>query len=83
MHKGKLLDGTPVAIKIQKPELKSQVEIDLFMHSLVCHVLDYSFDLPLSVFASFVEENLRKELDFEHEHHNMEVARSQLTNPNI
>jgi len=75
VHKGILEDGTQVAIKVQKPEIKSQIESDLFMHWLLLQVIEIAFDIPVLYFESFIAENLRKELDFENEHRNMENAR--------
>jgi len=40
VHKGILHDGTEVAIKIQKPEIKWQIAADLFMHKLLCLVVE-------------------------------------------
>jgi len=45
------------------------------MHWLLLQVIEIAFDIPVLYFESFIAENLRKELDFENEHRNMENAR--------
>lgn len=79
MHKGVLKDGTAVAIKIQKPEIKWQIDTDLFMHWLLCIVIEYFFDIPILTFEPFIRTTLHKELDFNLEKNNMEKARLFLT----
>jgi predicted unusual protein kinase regulating ubiquinone biosynthesis (AarF/ABC1/UbiB family) len=45
------------------------------MHWVVCAVLQQAFDLPILTFQKTIEDNLEKEIDFQHELENGEKAR--------
>lgn len=75
VHRATLYDGTKVAVKIQKPNIKKQFKSDMFMHLLVLHVLQRAFDLPLVHFAEPIERNLEKEVDFKIEAENSRIAK--------
>ena len=64
VHRAVLHDGTKVAVKIQKPNIKKQFKLDMFMHLMILRVLEKAFDLPLVHFAKPIEDNLEKEVDF-------------------
>jgi predicted unusual protein kinase regulating ubiquinone biosynthesis (AarF/ABC1/UbiB family) len=64
VHKARLKTGEQVAVKIQKPHIRAQFWTDMFMHWVICSVLQFSFDLPLLQFQESIETNLKRELDF-------------------
>ncbi|KAI8832661.1 ABC1 family-domain-containing protein [Chytriomyces cf. hyalinus JEL632] len=66
--------GELVAVKVQKPEVKVQVEMDLFAFRVVVSVLERLFDLPMSWTVKTIEHHLRQELDFVRECRNAEKA---------
>lgn len=51
VHKAILHDGTEVAVKIQKPNIRRQFGYDMMMHTLILWVLEKAFDLPMLQFA--------------------------------
>ena len=74
MHQAYLKDGTKVAVKIQKPNIKKQFYADMMMHKLVLYVLEYAFELPLVQFAEPIQRNLEKEVNFNIEASNGRLA---------
>lgn len=48
VHDARLKSGEKVAVKVQKPNIKKQFKTDMLMHKIICHVLEYAFDLPLT-----------------------------------
>ncbi|KAI0629098.1 atypical/ABC1/ABC1-B protein kinase [Trametes polyzona] len=70
VHRAKLKtdDGSEqwVAVKIQKPDVGKQVEWDLGAFRAVMWVYEnYLFDLPVYFVVDFINDHLRRELDFE------------------
>lgn len=51
VHRARLKDGSEVAVKIQKPNIKKQFWSDMLMHHFVVYVIEKSFDLPLLSFV--------------------------------
>lgn len=51
-------------------------------HYLFCYMLDRAFDMPFLSFAKTVEDNLRKEIDFNLEAENAEQIRADLQTMN-
>ncbi len=47
MHLATLMDGTRVAVKVQKPNIAIQMEWDLFFHKVILYGFEKLFDLPL------------------------------------
>ncbi|CAA7264407.1 unnamed protein product [Cyclocybe aegerita] len=76
VHKAKLwprigTDGQPekeerwVAVKIQKPDVSTQMEWDLGAYRMVMWMFEHwAFDLPVYFVVDFVSDHLRQELDF-------------------
>jgi len=60
VHKARLHDGTTVAVKIQKPNIRRQFGYDMAMHHFLLWGLQRAFDLPLLQFAEPVQRNLKK-----------------------
>jgi aarF domain-containing kinase len=75
VHWARLPDGREVAIKVQKPEIASQVGWDLWAFKVVMKVYTWWFDLPLYSAVPFVTERLMLETDFESEARNSELMR--------
>ncbi|KAI9208141.1 ABC1 family-domain-containing protein [Polychytrium aggregatum] len=74
VHKAKLKDGTLVAVKVQKPEIRHQIGWDLFTHRLVITAFEFFFDLPLVWTADYIKSHLLQETDFLNEGRNAEKA---------
>jgi ubiquinone biosynthesis protein len=71
VHKAKLHDGTKVAVKVQRPDIRKVIDLDLaILHDLAKftekNVTDLSGMNPVGVVEEF-SETLLKELDFTHE----------------
>ncbi|KAF8966801.1 ABC1 family-domain-containing protein [Flammula alnicola] len=76
VHKAKLWptigpDGQPeteerwVAVKVQKPDVSTQMEWDLGAYRAVMWMFEnWAFDLPVYFVVDFVSDHLRQELDF-------------------
>jgi ubiquinone biosynthesis protein len=76
VHRARLLDGSPVAVKIQRPHITRVIGRDLaILHDLAAlverHVPDLSSLNPVGVVEEF-SETLMKELDFTNEAVNAE-----------
>jgi aarF domain-containing kinase len=63
-----------VAVKIQKPEIRRQINADLLCFKAATWILEKVFDLPLYWSASYIEEHLREEVDFIREGRNSEMC---------
>ena len=72
VHKAKLHTGQQVAVKIQKPEIKAQMDFDLFCYRWIMKGLEFFFGLPVSVSAEYVSQHIREEIDFIREAKNAE-----------
>ncbi len=75
VHKAKLRDGTPVAVKVQRPDIRKVIDMDLaILHDLAKftekNVTDLSGMNPVGVVEEF-SETLLQELDFTHEADNI------------
>ncbi|KDR71734.1 hypothetical protein GALMADRAFT_253465 [Galerina marginata CBS 339.88] len=82
VHKAKLwprigADGEPeteerwVAVKVQKPDVSTQMEWDLGAYRLVMWMFEHwAFDLPVYFVVDFISDHLRQELDFVREANN-------------
>lgn len=67
VHKARLRNGDTVAVKIQKPAIKKQMNWDLRAFRVLLQVYERIFDLPLSWSSDYIEEHMRMEADFENE----------------
>jgi len=81
VHRGRLLDGEDVAVKIQRPGIRRVVEVDLeiLLHLATLmekHVVGWEIQRPTKVVEEFGRA-LGKELDFTYEAANMERFASQ------
>eukprot|EP00164_Ancoracysta_twista_P008028 GFYU01011515.1.p1 GENE.GFYU01011515.1~~GFYU01011515.1.p1 ORF type:complete len:522 (+),score=81.26 GFYU01011515.1:132-1697(+) len=72
VHKATTLEGEAVAVKVQKPYIRGQMPVDLFMYRVICGVLQWTFDMPLLWSVNYIDENIRKEADFINECKNAE-----------
>ncbi|PCH36739.1 ABC1-domain-containing protein [Wolfiporia cocos MD-104 SS10] len=75
VHRARLktADGSEqwVAVKVQKPDVSKQVEWDLGAFRIVMWIYEnYLFDMPVYFTVDFINEHLRRELDFELEANN-------------
>jgi ubiquinone biosynthesis protein len=76
VHAAKLLDGTAVAVKVQRPDIEELIELDLAVlldlaRFVDRHVPEISGVNPIGVVLEF-SSTLRKELDFNNEAVNIE-----------
>jgi len=76
VHKATLSDGTPVAVKVQRPDIEKTISLDVaILHDLAKfvekHVPESAGLNPTGVVEEFTE-TLQRELDFENEASNAE-----------
>jgi ubiquinone biosynthesis protein len=76
VHAARLPDGTPVAVKVQRPDIEELIELDLAVlldlaRFVDRHVPEISGVNPIGVVLEF-SSTLRKELDFNNEAGNIE-----------
>eukprot|EP01119_Soliformovum_irregulare_P011127 TRINITY_DN2767_c0_g1_i2.p1 TRINITY_DN2767_c0_g1~~TRINITY_DN2767_c0_g1_i2.p1 ORF type:complete len:453 (+),score=105.13 TRINITY_DN2767_c0_g1_i2:110-1468(+) len=74
VHEAYLEDGRKVAVKVQKPHIRGQIEADLLCNRLILYFFDWFFDIPVIWSADHTEAQLRKETDFINEKANGEKA---------
>lgn len=67
VHKAVLPSGQVVAVKVQKPAVQKQMGWDLYALRALLHLYEYLFELPLTFSADYIEQHIRKEVDFENE----------------
>jgi ubiquinone biosynthesis protein len=74
VHAGTLLDGSSVVVKVRRPNVVEQVEVDLeIMHNIVDWVrahTDFAEDYDLEALVDEFGFTLRDELDYVHEANN-------------
>eukprot|EP00043_Microstomoeca_roanoka_P014111 m.139014 g.139014 ORF g.139014 m.139014 type:complete len:524 (+) comp15931_c0_seq2:222-1793(+) len=78
IHRAKLKDGTPVAVKVQKPNIRYQMPWDLFCYRVMVWFYEKAFDLPMYFTVENVCESVSKEADFKSEAAFTERARADL-----
>eukprot|EP01114_Cavostelium_apophysatum_P023922 TRINITY_DN9179_c0_g1_i1.p1 TRINITY_DN9179_c0_g1~~TRINITY_DN9179_c0_g1_i1.p1 ORF type:complete len:530 (+),score=121.43 TRINITY_DN9179_c0_g1_i1:142-1731(+) len=64
VHRATLKTGEKVAVKVQKPQIRVQMDWDLFMYKTLTRMMEFAFDLPFYWSVPYTEQNLRKEVDF-------------------
>ncbi|RKP04723.1 ABC1 family-domain-containing protein, partial [Thamnocephalis sphaerospora] len=74
VHRAQLSDGTQVAVKVQKPTIRPQMDWDLRAYALLTKFFEWAFELPVSSFAETVQDHLRQETDFIREGRNAEAC---------
>ncbi|KAJ3117970.1 hypothetical protein HDU96_004646 [Phlyctochytrium bullatum] len=75
VHRARLkTTNQEVAVKVQKPEIPKQIDLDLFAFRAVTYLLEKIFDLPLYWSADYIENHIRQEVDFVLEAKNAETA---------
>jgi len=79
VHRAVLRDGRiPLALKVQRPEIRSKIELDLDIMAYAANLLHErtevlrTYELPHLV--QTVRQSLKRELDFSREARNMEIA---------
>jgi ubiquinone biosynthesis protein len=76
VHRATLLDGTEVAIKVQRPDIEKVIEIDLAILLDVARLLDKNVEEvavlnPVGITQEFAK-TIEREMDFSNEARNME-----------
>ncbi len=79
VHRAKLSDGTPVALKVQRPGIKDIIETDiLILESLASRIEyyypEYTVYNPVGIVSDFASQ-IRHELDFIHDGRNADRLR--------
>eukprot|EP00055_Hartaetosiga_balthica_P002298 m.3488 g.3488 ORF g.3488 m.3488 type:complete len:521 (-) comp2077_c0_seq1:80-1642(-) len=64
VHYAELKDGTPVAVKVQKPNIEHQMPWDLFFYKGLVYFFEKAFDLPMYFTVENVCESVTREADF-------------------
>ncbi len=69
VHRARLVDGRPVAVKVQYPDIGHIVNVDLSSVRRICRIYEYWDPQPIELLPLLDEMNnhLRYELDFERE----------------
>ncbi|KAI8615874.1 ABC1 family-domain-containing protein [Chytriomyces sp. MP71] len=79
VHKARLKGSHEmVAVKVQKPDVRVQVDLDLFVFKTVVHLMEGFFNLPISWTLDTLDTHIRQELDFVNEAWNAKKAASNL-----
>mmetsp|Transcript_20453 Transcript_20453/g.28681 ORF Transcript_20453/g.28681 Transcript_20453/m.28681 type:complete len:552 (-) Transcript_20453:33-1688(-) len=74
VHRAVLKDGTRVAVKVQKPYIRTQMPLDLLNYRVLVFGFEKVFDLPMYWTVNFTQQNLEKEADFINEGNNTELC---------
>ena len=88
VHKARLKNGEPVAVKIQRPRIQKVIEVDLeiMLHLATLaerHIKEFEIHRPIKIVEEFAR-TLEKEIDYRIEATNMErIARQFLELPHI
>ncbi|PPQ94351.1 hypothetical protein CVT25_000679 [Psilocybe cyanescens] len=79
---GKMVDeGKWVAVKVQKPDVGTQMEWDLAAFRAVMWMFEHwAFDLPVYFVVDFISDHLRQELDFLQEAKNSRQTAEHIAN---
>ncbi|KAL0489996.1 ABC1 family protein [Acrasis kona] len=84
VHRARRKDtGELVAVKVQKPYIRPQLNWDIRTYRLFLRVVETLFDLPLSWSADYVEKHMREEVDFRIEARNSERCYKELLKDNF
>ncbi|MCO5590107.1 hypothetical protein L7F22_044076 [Adiantum nelumboides] len=81
VHKATLKStGETVAVKVQRPSIRSQAYWDLLSFRILLHFYSHVFDLPLAYFGGYISEQIERETDFLAELENGKKARNNIAN---
>ncbi|EFP85933.2 atypical/ABC1/ABC1-B protein kinase [Puccinia graminis f. sp. tritici CRL 75-36-700-3] len=72
--------GQLVAVKVQRPDIPIQMELDLFAYRSLLYVYQKVFELPVYFIAHYVSDQIRKETDFVCEAKNSERTATLIEN---
>jgi len=61
-----------VAVKVQKPAIKKQMNLDLWSYHTMLYLYEWAFSIPCYFIAPYVAKQMRLEVDFINEAHNSE-----------
>lgn len=76
VHKATLKsNGATVAVKVQRPSIRSQAYWDLLSFRVLLRFYSHVFDLPLSYFGGYISEQIHRETNFLTEMENSKKAR--------
>ncbi|PVU97018.1 hypothetical protein BB561_000811 [Smittium simulii] len=86
VHKARLKSNPDqwVAVKVQKPAIRKQLELDLFIYRCWCKLIEYRFDFPIMWSVPYTIKHFRMETNFIREGKNAELALDVInTDPNL
>ncbi len=78
VHIASLKSGKKVVVKVQRPNIRNQIESDIDILYFIAKLIEKYFDPKLikpTVIVKEFEEYTQKELDYQHEARNIEVIR--------
>ncbi|KAH8925095.1 ABC1-domain-containing protein [Atractiella rhizophila] len=81
VHKAKLKDedgGDWVAVKVQKPAIKKQLELDILSYKGLMWAFEWWFEMPAYFIADYMSKQLRTETNFVQEAKNAELTAQML-----
>ncbi|KAK6353284.1 hypothetical protein TWF696_005258 [Orbilia brochopaga] len=76
VHRARLKDGTPVAVKIQKPQIATWIHWDLQSWSILMWLESKLFDINFYFVVPYIQQRLKSECDFTIEADNSERTRA-------
>ncbi|OMJ23604.1 ABC1 family protein [Smittium culicis] len=84
VHKARLKSHPDqyVAVKVQKPSVRKQMNFDLLVFRLWCRLIEYKFDFPIMWSVPYTEKHFRMETDFYQEARNSELAMNVINTDN-
>jgi ubiquinone biosynthesis protein len=78
VHRAKLLNGRPVVVKVQHPDIEGRIKRDLNILSTLAALAEHQDELkryqPVAIVKEF-RQTLMRELDFQREMHNLQQFR--------
>lgn len=86
VHKGRLKDGTLVALKVRRPDIAEKIELDIVLMKYIAKQAEergYLVNLdPQGIVRAF-ETSIHKELDLSHEGYNLQRFASNFENSDL
>ncbi|KAF3921750.1 hypothetical protein ABW21_db0209892 [Orbilia brochopaga] len=76
VHRARLKDGTPIAVKIQKPQIATWIHWDLQSWSILMWLESKLFDINFYFVVPYIKQRLKSECDFTIEADNSERTRA-------
>lgn len=75
VHKGKLMTGEQVAVKIQHHYIAKQIEADFFTFGIFAQLYEWAFEIPVVFMHRYICDHMREEADFTIELNNLQRSK--------